>query len=155
MALRRQTLLPFSLVGAALWLAVAAGGAFAAPPPLGGMTPLGCIKHAAAAVSCDQSVPSMIGPNQVAMSPDGSSVYVVAGSSERVDAFRRDPATGGLTPIGCAGDTVATGCAAIAPLSSPHKVAISPDGRSLYVTTGNSQTVTILARADGDDPRPR
>jgi DNA-binding beta-propeller fold protein YncE len=111
------------------------------------MTPLGCIKHAAASATCDQSVASMSGPNQIAMSPDGSSVYVVAGSSQRVNAFRRDPATGGLTPIGCAGDNVATGCAAIAPLDSPHRLAISPDGRSLYVTTGNSQTVTILARA--------
>ena len=81
------------------------------------------------------------------MSPDGSSVYVVAGSSNRVNAFRRDPATGGLTPIGCAGDTVATGCAAIAPLDSPYNLAISQDGRSVYVTVGNSQTVTILARA--------
>jgi len=89
----------------------------------------------------------MSGPLQVAMSPDGSSVYVVAGSSARVNAFRRDPATGGLTPIGCAGDTVATGCAAIAPLDSPHKLAISPDGRSLYVSVGNSKTLTILARA--------
>ncbi len=111
------------------------------------MTPLACIKHAAASVSCDQSVPSMAGPNQIAMSPDGSSVYVVAGSSSRVNAFRRDAATGALTPIGCAGDTVATGCATIAPLDSPYNVAISPDGRSLYVTVGNSQTVTILSRA--------
>jgi DNA-binding beta-propeller fold protein YncE len=135
------------LAGAALILAAVAGTASAAPPPLGGMTPLGCIKHAASATSCDQSVASMIGPSQIAMSPDGSSVYVVAGSSNRVNAFRRDPAGGGLTPIGCAGNTVASGCAAIAPLDSPYYVAISPDGRSLYVTTGNSQTVTILSRA--------
>jgi len=111
------------------------------------MTPVGCIKHAAGTATCDQSVASMVGPNLVAMSPDGSSVYVVSGSSARVNAFRRDPATGALTPIGCAGDTVATGCAAVAPLDSPHKLAISPDGRSLYVTVNNSQTVTILSRA--------
>lgn len=127
--------------------AAVAGGASAAPPPLGGMTPLGCVKHAASSATCAQSVPSMIGPTQVAMSPDGSSVYVVASSSNRVNAFRRDPATGGLTPIGCASDTVASGCAATAPLDGPYRLAVSPNGRSLYVSATSSQTVTILSRA--------
>ncbi|MET0614044.1 MAG: hypothetical protein ABW142_01260 [Thermoleophilaceae bacterium] len=36
--------------------------------------------------------------------------YVVAGSSQRVNAFRRDPATGGLTPIGCGANRKRPAC---------------------------------------------
>ena len=93
---------------------------------------------------------------QVAVSPDGHSVYVTSGRREpnsqtgdSVTEFARDP-DGHLSQIGCIADDGATGC--IDPvhdsLYDSLGIAVSPDGGSVYV--GSRYGVSRFTRgADG------
>ncbi len=105
---------------------------------LGGLTLEGCVATGSAAVGC-VIVPGGIDtePLGVAVSPDGRSVYVAA--YDRVEHFFA-AANGALTYDGCVSDDGSGGaCADIpgtaAPLMGPVAVAVSPDGRSVYVAS--------------------
>jgi DNA-binding beta-propeller fold protein YncE len=85
----------------------------------------------------------------IAVSPDGRSVYAVARAG--VLTFDRDPVTGSLTPIageaGCIGGPDPTSaCRVGRGLVEADDVAVSPDGRELYVTSFEHPTVAILGR---------
>jgi DNA-binding beta-propeller fold protein YncE len=91
---------------------------------------------------------SFNGASGVAVSPDGTSVYVASTSADSVTHLARDPATGSLTYQGCIANGGANGCAA-APQSSldgPFGVAVSPDGRSVYVASFWADAVVHLIR---------
>ncbi len=64
----------------------------------------------------------------VALSPDGSRVYVVANVDKAVAVFQRDPATGLLTFL----ERHRDGLAGVDGLAGARAVAPSPDGLSLY-----------------------
>ena len=93
-------------------------------------------------------IPGMADPTDVAVSPDGRSVYVTAYTSASIARFDRDPASGSLTPAGCI--TSATGCGAEVDgkpgLDGARSVAVSGDGRSVYVTGETADAVTAFAR---------
>jgi len=76
----------------------------------------------------------------VALSRDGRSLYVVSGPSRALAIFDREPAEGLLTPAGCVSGSGADGCtpgrAFTEPLGSAYSVTVSPDGRNVYATTG-------------------
>jgi DNA-binding beta-propeller fold protein YncE len=86
------------------------------------------------------------------VSPDGSSLYVAAGSDDAVTRFAR-AADGTLTPAGCIDDDDAgqgpDDCGVgntAAGLDGAHSVSISPDGRSVYVTSFTDQAVVGFDR---------
>ena len=86
---------------------------------------------------------------EVAVAPDGRSVYAVA-EGWNVHAFARDPATGALTRIagkrGCVG--MAKGCAWLEGVFDPEDIRLSPDGRHIYLAASGG--VSVLRReADG------
>jgi DNA-binding beta-propeller fold protein YncE len=87
-----------------------------------------------------------------AVSPDGRHVYATARLSNAVVVLRRDGATGALTqPAGAAGciaqDAPADlGCAPGSGLDRASGVVVSPDGRHVYVSAVNSDTVLAFAR---------
>jgi DNA-binding beta-propeller fold protein YncE len=94
----------------------------------------------------------------MAISPDGRNVYVVSNKAiggERVGrgvaVLSRDRATGALIQLpgedGCVDDDGSDGCAQGRALASARAVAISPDGRNVYVTSLTG--VAVFAR-DGD-----
>jgi YVTN family beta-propeller protein len=72
-------------------------------------------------------------PLGVAVSPDGSTVYVT-----------NNIATGIVSVIDAATNTVTT---TIAVGSSPYGVAVSPDGSTVYVANTGSGTVSVIATA--------
>ncbi|MBI5078241.1 MAG: beta-propeller fold lactonase family protein, partial [Candidatus Yonathbacteria bacterium] len=74
-------------------------------------------------------------PRDVAISADGTSVYVANNSSDTVSMYSRNTSTGTLS----AKTDYTTG-------TSPRGVAISADGTSVYVTNYNSDTVSMYSR---------
>ncbi|MFV9502967.1 MAG: beta-propeller fold lactonase family protein [Oscillochloridaceae bacterium umkhey_bin13] len=80
----------------------------------------------------------------VLVSPDGKNVYVAAQNSNAVTAFLRRADTGMLSYLGHVvfSTTVAPG--------GPTELALSPDGRFLYVADTQTDSIHILARSSGD-----
>ena len=91
-------------------------------------------------------------PISVAVSPDGKNVYVASFpySSNAVVRLNRDPTTGAIAqPAGAAGCVSQDGfgsCADGHGLDFPYSVAVSPDGKSVYVASYSSNAVARLNR---------
>lgn len=86
------------------------------------------------------------GDRSIAITPDGTQVYMV-GKPSTVVAYDRDPGTGALTFA----LSVENNVGGIVGLNRPRNLAFSPDGAQLYViATGSSGTgnndLTVLAR---------
>ena len=90
------------------------------------------------------------GAYAVAVSPDGASVFVASQFNYALAVFDRDPYTGELTQkpgaAGCIHDGTHATCALGAALQGPVALAVSPDGRSIYVASVLSDAVTVFAR---------
>jgi 6-phosphogluconolactonase (cycloisomerase 2 family) len=82
-----------------------------------------------------------MGPDGVAVSPNGHFLYVTNGSSDTVSVFSI-AADGSLSPVVC--PAAPTYCNTA---TGPGPVAVSPDGRFLYVINFNSNTVSVFAIA--------
>ena len=92
-----------------------------------------------------------LAPVALAVSPDGRNVYAVTGSNDReaLVVFRRNRTSGALTQTGCVANPAvkAAGCTAAASFVGPgfcYSLALSPDGRSLYV--GSCGDLTVFSR---------
>ncbi|HUS15742.1 MAG TPA: beta-propeller fold lactonase family protein, partial [Chloroflexia bacterium] len=88
----------------------------------------------------------MDGPGMVRVSPDGTQVYVTAFTADSFLVFPRNPATGivGSADVWTQGDAGITG------LNYPYGIAVSPDGRFIYVTSFLSDAVVRFYRdSDG------
>ncbi|HEX3734520.1 MAG TPA: hypothetical protein VHU86_05125, partial [Solirubrobacterales bacterium] len=86
----------------------------------------------------------------LAVSPDGATVYVTSGSGS-VAIFDRDPPTGALTQgagsAGCVSQNrKQSGCGAGRALGGPAGVAVSPDGKSVYVASVISNALAAFSR---------
>ena len=85
------------------------------------------------------------GPNNpdyvwdVAVSPDGFSVFAVANGTGSLLNFYRDPATGALAYLGCVG--AGAGCTPLRGGISAQSVAVSPNSRTVYVRGPNRMAV--------------
>jgi DNA-binding beta-propeller fold protein YncE len=84
----------------------------------------------------------------VAASPDGNSVYVTSGDDDAVSTFARDPATGDLTFQDCFAQTAVDGCQVPghAALTQLDHVAVSPDNKSVYVTSETNGAISHFSR---------
>lgn len=111
----------------------------------------GCLRST---VSDDcRAVANLTGLTRIAITPDGSNVYVSSSTQNAVFAFSRD-ASGVLTPKAGTGECISNSssglarCAKAPALGSPQQMAISPDGRFVYVATA-SGGVRGLTMGDG------
>jgi DNA-binding beta-propeller fold protein YncE len=90
-------------------------------------------------------------PVSVAVSPDGRNVYAASQASDSVSVYAFDPATGTLSQLpgtsGCvsedgtdgAGGTCANGKA----LEIANAVAVSPDGKNVYVGAAGTDGLAV------------
>jgi DNA-binding beta-propeller fold protein YncE len=118
----------------------------------------GCVSEDGSGGACQDG--SAIGvPEDVAVSPDGRSVYVAASavSSGSVVIFDRNTATGELTQkagiAGCVSEDGTSGaCQDGKALISARGIVVSPDGKSVYVAASSSDAVAVFDRntATGD-----
>jgi DNA-binding beta-propeller fold protein YncE len=124
--------------GSVATVRVRAKGGITQPP-----TPDGCVS--------DKNVPPVKGcaggsgllvPNGVAVSPDGANVYVASAGAGSIAIFSRDPKTSVLEqlpqPQGCIdakGPYHEPACTIGRAVGGAEDVAVSPDGRNVYVTT--------------------
>ncbi len=98
---------------------------------------------------CEKTTPekAVERPEAIAVSPDGENVYAGSVGSNAVVEFSRNPSNGELTYMGCTGQL--SGCTHTAPseaVTGPASIAISPDGKSVYVASENASAVAEFAR---------
>ncbi|MGB0871502.1 MAG: beta-propeller fold lactonase family protein [Solirubrobacterales bacterium] len=90
-------------------------------------------------------------PEGIVVSPDGNSVYVGSFFSNAVAVFDRVAYTGTLTqragPNGCVVDPATSGCNTGRALLGANGLAISADGRRLYVGAANSSAISVFSRS--------
>jgi DNA-binding beta-propeller fold protein YncE len=108
----------------------------------------GCVA-ARGANGCGTAV-GLDGPNSLAVSPDGRTVYATARASNSISAFRRDPKTGALTQLpasaGCISGLPVPVCAVGRALVGPDVVVISPNGANVYVASFFGNAVAVFDR---------
>jgi len=91
------------------------------------------------------------GASDVALSPDGGNVYVVANESDAIVTFDRS-INGSLTPAGCISDESESALCSTSGGNTPGllsatAVAVSPDGANVYVASFLSNAVVTFNRA--------
>ena len=86
-------------------------------------------------------------PNSVAVSADGRNVYATAYDSNSVVTFQRNSSTGALTQTGCNAAATTKGCTAGRALGGADVVAVSRDGRNVYVGAFKGSAVAVFARS--------
>jgi len=90
------------------------------------------------------------GANDVAVAPDGRFIYVASTRSDAVAVLARKKRRGALRQLrgerGCTSDRASEGCALGRGLSGPSSVAVSLDGRNVYVAASGSQAVAVFSR---------
>ncbi len=109
----------------------------------------GCVA-AKAEHGCGLAV-GLIGPNSVAVSPDGRYVYATSRGGDSLTSFHRNRKTGALKQLlpassGCISGLPIPGCTAGRAMSDPDVVAVSPDGRNVYVGAFLGSAVVSFAR---------
>jgi 6-phosphogluconolactonase (cycloisomerase 2 family) len=121
------------------------------------------LRPLAGTLGCVQSLPGrgcpplagLEGASAITISPDGRFVYVASEVSGAVRGFKRNRRTGVLTPLLGRGGCVSSGNRAAGDVSCEQKVpqlggarsiAVSPDGRELYVAAFDPGAVVVLGR---------
>ncbi len=109
---------------------------------------VGCVARTARPPRC-ASARALIGPDVIAVSPDGKNVYVGAFFGDAAVAFSRSGSTGALTQLpgssGCIAAAIA-GCASGLAMRNPEGLAVSGDGKNVYVAAPLSDAVDVFAR---------
>lgn len=90
----------------------------------------------------DEGVEGLNNPNSVVISPDGRHVYVTGAYSDGVSVFQRNSENGKLTFI----EMESHRDGADDGLDQPEKIAVSPDGKHLYITSSHSNSLAVFNR---------
>jgi sugar lactone lactonase YvrE len=138
---------------------------FTRDPATGALTFSGCLTGDTDVVGCTPISGATAGgvnngvdsPFAIAVSADGKSLYTANIGSDSLAHYSRDPATGALSYGGCVSSDTAqnTKCAPTpvaaaggtnTALDFPEGVAVSPDGRSIYVASRFASALSRFSR---------
>lgn len=143
------------LASAACLVALSALGAITAQAlPVGKLTQLvgtaGCQSETGTAGTCANGK-ALEGPQGVAVSPDGTNVYVASETTDGVAVFKRNTTSGQLTQAAgtasCVSETGSAGtCTDGKALDGAQAVAVSADGKHVYVTSLRNDAVAVFRR---------
>jgi 6-phosphogluconolactonase (cycloisomerase 2 family) len=115
--------------------------------------PAGCFDEAGPThIHACAGIPGLATASGITVTQNGRLVYVAAPDSGAITAFARNTSTGALRRVACVSSdpSLATRCAADAHLDSPISLAVSRDGRTLYVgSRDGSRLLAFRATADG------
>ena len=132
---------------AALLLLVSATGSAVAD--VGDLTSGGCIQNSGGG-DCATTLPALDGAIATVVSPGGKNAYLASFEDDSITVFDRDT-DGSLNKQECFTNLGSTECAstggATEGLDAPSDVAVSPDGKSVYVAASDSNSITYFARA--------
>jgi Bacterial Ig domain/Collagen triple helix repeat (20 copies) len=101
--------------------------------------------------TCASDVDGLGTPTGLALSPDGTSLYVAASADDAVTRFVRGSGGTLSSPV-CVKDNASTetcpaSSVAVSTLEGARSVAVSPDGANVYVGATDDDAVTGFARA--------
>jgi 6-phosphogluconolactonase (cycloisomerase 2 family) len=110
----------------------------------------GCVSDSGSAGACADGT-ALVGPRAVAVSPDGKNFYFPSSFAAAIAVFARDATTGALRQLagttGCVSETGTGGaCADGTALDGARGVAVSPDGKSIYVAAFFSDAIATFSR---------
>ena len=122
---------------------------FARDAGSGRLTPAACVRQGPptkASKECPGVARNLDGATDVDVSSDGRFVYVTSFRGDAITAFARDAASGALTEIGCLAKGGKSGCAPARGMDGAYDLALSRDGRHVYVAARFSRAVAVFAR---------
>ena len=99
---------------------------------------------------CSPGMDGLEGPQAIAISPDLRSAYVAGHNGHSLVRLNRDRATGELSFGQCFDDDISgseAACPDLPALTNVTDVAISPDGRFVYLLSPNEQAISSFKRA--------
>ena len=110
----------------------------------------GCVNEDGSGGECADGK-SLSGASSVAISRDGKNVYVASSGSNAVAVFARSKSSGAIMQLsgtdGCISEDGSGGeCADGKALVGANSVAISQDGRNVYVASRGSNAIAVFAR---------
>jgi DNA-binding beta-propeller fold protein YncE len=114
----------------------------------GRLTPKGCVGQKGVHSDCSQTMTGLEEPRAVAVSPDGDSVYA-GGPGDKTLVWLKRKSSGKLKPKGCIqdNDRNAHPCKQTAKgLNAPSAIAVSPDGKSVYVAAFTDNAISVFKR---------
>ena len=110
----------------------------------------GCVSESGTGGTCANGH-ALIFTGDLAVSLDGKSVYVTSGTSDAVARLTRNTTSGAISQPagipGCVSETGVGPCANGHALVTPASVAVSANGKSVYVASVNSDAVARFNRA--------
>jgi DNA-binding beta-propeller fold protein YncE len=123
-------------------------------PANGSLSVIGCfssksITELACETNAEMEVASIESPAALAVSPNGSSVYVIGqGAVNDLVEFSRNPENGLLTKIGCVTEeaTLPECTTGAKGLNLPYGVTVSPDGENVYVASFADEAIAEFKR---------
>jgi DNA-binding beta-propeller fold protein YncE len=118
--------------------------------PGGALKEIDCV--AGGGIVCTRAV-GLEDPAGLGVSPDGQNVYVTATHSNTLTLLERTP-SGKLKWMGCFADPetteeARTACVSVPGLKRPLSATVSPDGKTVYVTSFLSKAVLLFERQAG------
>ncbi len=99
----------------------------------------GALSFVDAIYDADGGVDGLDGPRSIVISPDGKNLYVAAYDDNKLSVYSRNSVTGDASFLG----VYEEGDQDVEELTGPHALALSPDGKNLYVALWSNEIIVF------------